>query len=38
MKELILKIMRKVLPPFHPLKYWYIEKFYPKQKQGWELE
>ena len=38
MRELGLKILRFTLPPFHPLKYWYIEKFYTKQKPSWEID
>jgi hypothetical protein len=29
---LILNILRLILPPFHPIKYWWIRKRYGKQK------
>lgn len=31
---IILKILRKILPPFHPLKYKFINWYYGKQGTG----
>lgn len=30
---IVLKLMRFILPEFHPLKYWWIKIYFGKQKK-----